>query len=74
MENIGQIDIADLRNMIAARLDNLDLIELAEVYGMVRARAAYRDETSVPRRCDNCDALYRGPAVFCCRRCAIAAA
>lgn len=38
------------------------------------ARAAYRNPACAQRRCDHCGDLYRGPAVFCCIECAMAAA
>lgn len=35
---------------------------------------AYVDTTCEERRCDHCRKLYRGPAVYCSLRCAIAGA
>jgi hypothetical protein len=41
-----------------------------------RAEAAYRDDSYPERLCDRtgCGKLYRGPAVYCCLTCALAAA
>jgi len=36
------------------------------------AEASYRDDTFEPRKCDKCGELYRGPAVYCSMRCALA--
>jgi hypothetical protein len=37
-----------------------------------RAEAAYFDESYPERLCDYCGKPYRGPAVYCALRCAIA--
>lgn len=36
------------------------------------AAAAYRDASHPARACDHCRRLYRGPAVYCSLRCALA--
>jgi RecJ-like exonuclease len=37
-----------------------------------RPAAAYRDPQFPERACDKCGELYRGPAVYCSLRCALA--
>lgn len=32
---------------------------------------SYRDENYPERLCDHCEKPYRGPAVYCCQRCAL---
>lgn len=36
------------------------------------ARSAYRNDSFPRRYCDYCDAIYRGPAVYCSLECAVA--
>lgn len=54
----------------ALRLRLMDLPQL-EYWNAV---GCYRDEACAERHCDHCDKLYRGPGIFCCRRCALAEA
>lgn len=35
-------------------------------------REAYRDDSYLPRHCDRCQKVYRGPAVYCSLDCAMA--
>jgi hypothetical protein len=37
-----------------------------------RAEAAYHNDRFAERPCDNCGELYRGPAVYCSLKCALA--
>ena len=53
----------------ASLLARLDEGELQDVERMVRARAAYRDDSYPERACDYCARVYRGPAVYCSLRC-----
>lgn len=69
----GARDLIIKMGEIIDLLPNLDLMELDEVLGMAKARAMYRDSSQPERNCDHCEQPYRGPAVFCCLRCTLAA-
>jgi hypothetical protein len=57
---------------IGADLARLSDRELSEISAAVRALAAYRDPSQPERACDHCGQSYRGPALYCCLRCAVA--
>lgn len=61
-----------LQQAIALYMSRLDDVELDTIFGMVRARALYRDANCPERLCDNCHKKYRGPALYCSHRCATA--
>lgn len=49
-----------------------ELFELSQTQIQSAAIRAYRDPKHVPRRCDRCNHLYRGPALHCSLSCAVA--
>jgi hypothetical protein len=66
--NAWQIMLGEVWNDIG----KLNEEELNDVRGMVRARAAYRDDSAGERICLYCNQPYRGEALYCCLRCALA--
>lgn len=67
------VDHTTIRRRVSALLMHIvDLQELAEIHAIVRARAMYHDDTQPERGCDHCAKTYRGPAVYCSLRCALA--
>jgi hypothetical protein len=57
--------LARLREVAAG----LDEDEAADLLTRATAFAAYHDDSYPERRCEHCGTLYRGPAVYCGRRC-----
>jgi hypothetical protein len=57
---------AEDREAIRSRVYDLESWEYWTMVG------SYRDNELPERRCDACNTPYRGPAVYCCHRCATA--
>lgn len=69
-EELEREQAAELARL-QSKTSDIKAVSLPPVWGPV-GRDAYKDHTYPERPCDYCAKLYRGPAVYCSLKCALA--